>query len=189
MKSPAMKTNGKQKLKTGLMLAAAAALFGGCAVGPNYKPPQTNNVPDKYLGAATTQPSTQQTTVAAPAMDAWWRTFNDPTLDQLIDQAARSNLDLRIASARVREARELRRVVTADYYPTVDSSASYSRSKNSRNLGPRGVAVGPGGQASVGGSEQDLWTAGFDAAWELDVFGGVRRSVEAANADIQAAVA
>jgi outer membrane protein, multidrug efflux system len=169
-------------------LFMAAALFAGCTVGPNYRTPQTS-VPATFTGAATTQPATQSITAPTVPMDAWWRTFNDPMLDQLIEQARLANLDLRLAEARVREARAQRGVVSAGYWPQVDSSANYTRSRNSKNLSPGGVAVGPGGQTGFGGTEQDLWQAGFDAAWEVDVFGGIRRSVEAADAEIAAAIA
>jgi NodT family efflux transporter outer membrane factor (OMF) lipoprotein len=180
---------------------AGAGMLAGCAVGPDYRPPQVS-APAQYVGAATTQPATQSTTIAAPVLNAWWRTFNDPVLDRLMEQAKQSNLDLRIAEARLREARAQRGVVSADYYPTLDASAGYSRSKSSRNAFPGGVAgAGAGGAGGAGtggtsggssvalGSERDLWQAGFDAAWEVDVFGGVRRSVEAADADIQASIA
>src|SRR5437762_917416 len=128
------------------ILASATVLVAGCAVGPNYKTPQTA-VPATFSGAATTQPATQSTTAPTAPVDAWWRTFNDPTLDRLIDQARQSNLDLRLAEARVREARAERGVVSSQYYPQVDSSASYTRSRNSSNLSRGGIAVGPGGQA------------------------------------------
>jgi NodT family efflux transporter outer membrane factor (OMF) lipoprotein len=116
--------------------------------------------------------------VAIPA--AWWTTFNDETLNRLIADARESNLDLRIAGARVREARAARGIVTADYWPDVDAVGGYSRSRASKTIGNLG-------QFAAG--EQDLWQAGFDAAWEVDVFGRVRRGVQAADADIQAAVA
>ncbi|MEA2707486.1 MAG: hypothetical protein QOF78_87 [Phycisphaerales bacterium] len=156
----------------------SAVLVTGCTVGPNYKPPQVR-VPDRFSEPAATQPTTLATTqpVASPA--AWWTTFGDETLNRLIDEARRSNLDLRTAEARVREARAARGIVTADYWPDVDAAGSYSRSRTSKN-----TTFG-----SFGPRETDLWQAGFDAAWEVDVFGGVRRSVQAATADIQAAVA
>jgi NodT family efflux transporter outer membrane factor (OMF) lipoprotein len=182
---------------------AGAAALAGCAVGPDYKPPQVKT-PAQYVGAATTQPATQSTTTAAPVLNAWWTTFNDPVLDRLMEQAKQSNLDLRIAEARLREARAQRGVVSADYYPTLDATAGYSRSKSSRNSFPGGVSTGAGAGTGTGGTgvtgatsgssaslgqERDLWQAGFDAAWEVDVFGGVQRSVEAADADIEASTA
>src|SRR5688572_7139537 len=148
----------------------SAALLTGCTVGPNYQEPQVQ-VPDQFGQPPATQPAD------IPA--AWWTAFNDPVLDRLIDEARQSNLDLRTAEARVREARAARGIATADYWPDVDATGGYSRTRSSANttfgnFGPR---------------ESDLWQAGFDAAWEIDVFGGVRRGVQAADADIQAAVA
>lgn len=147
--------------------------FTGCTVGPNYTPP-TPDLPTAWgevgPGAAT------RPTTAAPAV-RWWTTFNDPQLDSLVTRAIESNLDLARATARVREARAQRGVVNADLYPNVDVGGAYTHSRSSFNPG--------GGNISI---EQNLLTIGFDAAWEIDVFGGVRRSVEAADADIQAAI-
>src|SRR5688500_19145392 len=99
-------------IKTIVLLSAA--LITGCAVGPNYQEPQAR-VPDSYGQTATTQPaSTQPATAAATATApvaipaAWWTTFNDETLNRLIADARESNLDLRAAAARVREARAAR---------------------------------------------------------------------------------
>jgi NodT family efflux transporter outer membrane factor (OMF) lipoprotein len=159
------------------VIVLCAVLVTGCAVGPNYKEPQVQ-VPDQYGQPPATQPATQPTT--QPIAAAWWTNFNDPTLNQLIDDARRSNLDLRTAEARVREARAARGIISADYWPDIDATGSYSRSRASKTIGNFG-------QFAAG--EQDLWQAGFDAAWEIDVFGRVRRGVQAADADIQAAVA
>ena len=182
------------KLKHAVLLSAV--LITGCTVGPNYQEPQVI-MPGEYAQAtaaaneAATLPTTAATTTntaatTQPALasvtpaTAWWTTFNDPVLNRLIEQAHQSNLDLRIAESRVREARAARGIVTADYWPDVDVAGSYSRSRPSKTIGNLGsFAVG----------EQDLWQAGFDAAWEIDVFGRVRRGVQAADADISAAIA
>lgn len=103
---------------------------------------------------------------------SWWTTLNDPTLTNLIERAVRGNLDLKKAQARVREARARRGISQADLFPTLNATASATRGRNS--------------QAAGRGDTQDMYATGFDATWELDVFGGVRRSVEAATADLQA---
>ena len=161
---------------------AAALTVAGCAVGPNYQAPDTP-MPAEYSMAAT-QPTTAARPATQPAetttTTAWWTLFNDPMLDRVIAQAAQSNLDLRTAEARVREARALRGVVSSQYYPDVDAGGSYRRSRNSKSVEMGGDFLP---------TEQDFWTAGFDAIWELDVFGGTRRGVEAADADIAAAIA
>src|SRR5205823_8203533 len=79
----------------------------------------------------------------------------------------------------------LRTIAGSGLWPTVDASGSYTRSKGSKNIIPGGAS----GTFSGLGREQDLWQAGFDASWEIDVFGGIRRGVEAANADLAAAIA
>ncbi len=109
----------------------------------------------------------------------WWKAFNDPVLDSLIMRAVPSNLDLRIAEARVREARFQRGVVASDLWPSLDASASYSRSRRSSGIS----TIPPSAKI-----KRNLYETGFDASWEVDLFGGKRRAVEAANAEIDAAV-
>jgi outer membrane protein, multidrug efflux system len=104
---------------------------------------------------------------------AWWTTLNDPELSRLVDRAVARNLDLKKASARIREARARRGLSKAALYPTLDASGSAARSRGSADTGP--VAT------------TDLFSAGLDASWEIDLFGGVRRSVEASDADLLAA--
>jgi NodT family efflux transporter outer membrane factor (OMF) lipoprotein len=117
------------------------------------------------------------TTTAPLDVVQWWTRFHDPQLDSLVTRAVQSNLDLRLATARLRQARAARGVVSAGFWPTVDVSGSYRRSQ-------------AGGGSTSGGTPpaRSLFQVGLDAAWELDVFGGVRRDIEAANADITAAV-
>jgi len=144
----------------------------GCAVGPNYSTPKVS-VPESWS-------ELQQKGEAKPAsIIQWWKAFNDPALDSLITRAVKSNLDLRVAEARVREARFQSGVVAADLWPSANTSASYSRSRRSL-----GISTIPP-KAKV---KRDLYEAGFDASWEIDLFGGKRRAIEAARADIDAAV-
>ncbi len=158
----------------------------GCAVGPNYQ------MPDMRVPARWSEAPSQGVTTQPLQVTQWWGTFNDPRLDSLIERAVGSNLDLRQAEARVREARALRGVAGADFWPTLDASGSYARSRRSENVAAtQSGAVN--GSAAVGGVPsgklvQDLFQGGFDASWELDLFGGVRRSVEAADADLAASV-
>lgn len=171
----------------GLMLLAA-----GCTVGPNYKRPEVPT-PAAWNEA-------QQTGIDATGSDLahWWTAFNDPLLNSLIDRAVRSNLDLRVAEARIREARANRAVAAAGAWPTLGTSVSYARNRSSQNAfgispqsggsGGGGTGGGNGGGSSFGSLDQNFYTAGFDASWEIDVFGGVRRGVEAADATIEATV-
>jgi NodT family efflux transporter outer membrane factor (OMF) lipoprotein len=150
--------------------------LAGCNVGPNYQPP-TPPMPASY-GQPTTRPLTAD-------IARWWATFNDPTMESLIRRGIESNLDLQLAEARIRESRAARGIAYADYWPTVDTNASYQRSSRSNNTA---TFNNPGGGVNFGPRETDFFQVGFDSTWEIDVFGGVRRSVEAANADIQASV-
>jgi len=150
-------------------LAAALALAGCASVGPNYhevKPaaPQLQGLDAAHENNAQFQA-------------AWWKQFNDPTLDALIRRAAANNLDLRIAVARLHESRALLSGSKADQFPTIDTNVNYTRS--------RGQQPGFSDQRST----TTTYQAGFDASWELDLFGGVRRSVEASGADLGASEA
>ena len=140
----------------GLLLAA------GCLVGPNYRAPQYP-VSATWTSTAATQPV---------AITNWWTKFNDATLNTLIARAIATNLDLKIAESRVRQARAQRGIVAAGFWPTADASGQYRRQST-------------GGAAAVSG---DMYQAGLDASWEIDIFGGVRRNIEAAEADIAASV-
>jgi outer membrane protein, multidrug efflux system len=170
-------------------LGAAAALVAvacaaGCMVGPDYKQPALP-MPGGWLGTGlvtTTNPASQPsvTTTQPAQLTGWWTTFNDAKLDSLIARAVASNLNLRQASARIRQARAVRSGATANLFPQINTSGSYRHSGTGPGSGGSGVP-------NSGSTERDLWQAGFDAAWELDVFGGVRRNIEATNAQLEAA--
>ena len=179
------------------LLAAALSAIGGCEVGPNYQTPQTN-APAKFA-AASTQPATQPAATqpaAAVDLERWWESFHDPALNSLIDRGIKSNLDVQLAEARVLEARAQLQGTVAQLFPTVDSSAVYSRSQSSRNA----ISLGGSGSSSSSSSTSsgsafalqigrtNLYQAGFDAGWEIDVFGGTRRGIEAAQATLEAQV-
>lgn len=154
----------------------AFALLGltGCAsVGPDYIPPVTN-VPAGWSRLDTT--SRPLISDEAPTdLAQWWQSLNDPQLTELINEALQANLDLREARSRLRQARAKRTVADAGRYPSVTASGSASRSQSSAEAG--------------GGTTSNYFSAGFDASWEIDVFGGVRRSVEATEADVEESVA
>lgn len=152
----------------------ACLFFAGCAVGPNYHPPKTD-VPPAFANGAQTNLSAQPTTTA------WWRGFNDPLLTTLIEQAHSSNLDLRIATARVREARALRAQAVADEFPVAEGVAGYNKSVTSKDSSPFPLTREQ--------RQLELFNVGFDAAWELDIFGRVRRSIQAGSAELAAAQA
>ena len=165
-----------------IAVSIGCLVMAGCSVGPNYKSPEMT-VPDGY--GAKTQP-----TSATAELREWWTTFDDPTLNSLIDRASNANLDLRLAALRIREARAQRGVSAAGYYPSIDATGSYRRSRDSQTAFGGSETSDNNGSFNFGGSqvERNLWEAGFDASWEIDVFGGVRREVEAAEADLQVAI-
>ena len=123
-------------------------------------------------------------TNSAAASSTWWKSFNDAELNSLIQRAARSNLDLRVAEARLRQARAVRERSAADFMPSVDASASYSRQLQSENQPLIGALPLPPNFPF----EYNVYQAGFDASWEIDLFGGKRRALEAATAEWQGTI-
>jgi NodT family efflux transporter outer membrane factor (OMF) lipoprotein len=179
---------------------ALAVLFSlalsGCLVGPNFERP-AQSTPDVFDRTQTAQAPSKP--VESGFNAHWWELFNDPTLNALEQQLADANLDVAAASARLRQSRAEQRVAGAAEYPTLTGAASYNRERGSENgilslLGvtptsqqpqsasgsaPLGVSAMPG---SKGSPAYDLYQFGFDASWEVDIWGRVRRSVEAASA-------
>jgi len=156
-----------------LILGVSLSLSACMSVGSDYLTPQTNAPLRWNQLNQLAQPSTLAT--ATGDISHWWQRLNDPLLSQLVTQALQSNLDLRSAQAQLRAARARRSVAAAERLPTVTGSGTGSRSESSAQSGS--------------GAERELYSVGFDASWELDVFGGVRRSVEAADADLAASAA
>ncbi|HYY25265.1 MAG TPA: efflux transporter outer membrane subunit [Candidatus Udaeobacter sp.] len=166
-----------------ITVALSVALSaGGCSVGPNYKKPEV-----KF--ASEWAEAKQSGVDGRPAeLTRWWTSFNDPLLNSLVERAVRSNLDLRQAEARIREARAVRALTAAGEWPTVDVATSYTRNRSSENAFAISPQTGGASPGLSGKLDQNFYKAGFDASWEIDVFGGVRRSVEAADATIEATV-
>jgi len=170
--------------------------MAACTVGPNFEPPKSPT-PEVFNRIRTAQAPSKA--VEGQFGSEWWTLFNDPVLNGLEKRLADANLDVAAASARLLQSRAERRVAGAAEYPTLDGAASYNRERGSENgilslLGvtptqsqpqsasgsaPLGVAAMPG---SKGSPAYNLYQAGFDASWEVDIWGRVRRSVEAATA-------
>jgi NodT family efflux transporter outer membrane factor (OMF) lipoprotein len=150
----------------GLSLGLLLGLSACAAVGPDYTPP------------AVSSPAVWNTSLqnglregpGDPGLAVWWEVFQDPVLTDLVQRAADGNLDVSRARARVREARGRRGLRETDLYPTGEGSAGASRSGS-------------------GERETRLYSVGFDAGWEIDIFGGLRRGIEAAEGDLAAAEA
>ena len=146
-------------------------VFYGCAaVGPDYVRPDVSLSKDWRARPPVGQEN-QQTNPQRLA--TWWWVFNDPEFANLMEKAVAGNRDLKKARARLREVRARRGIADAGLFPTADVTAKGTRTHVENETG-----------ADVTTS---LYSAGFDANWELDVFGGVRRSIEAAEADVDAA--
>jgi multidrug efflux system outer membrane protein len=157
-----------------LAVLMSSLLLAACAVGPDYRRPQVAT-PDQFVGSDAAQFST------ADVEREFWKAFNDEQLNRMIEQALAANHDIRIATARLREARALRGETQLDLAPTVQASAGYTKARASdRQLAPAPATVD---------REQDFYDSGFDAFWELDFFGRVRRQVEASSAQVQSAEA
>lgn len=150
--------------------AGLAALLAGCAVGPNYKAPASAvlSVPAHY-----TAPATE---AATADLSAWWTSFNDPLLTSLVAQATAGNLDIKISEARLRQARESVIQSRASLFPTLSGSGGVTRNDA---FGRDSALAGPG---------HTQLSLGLDASWQADLFGGNRRSVEAAHANADAAL-
>jgi len=151
------------------LLVTVAALLGACAVGPDYRAPESAATP--FVAAQTAGVSEE------PFEAAWWEQFRDPVLDSLIERALTDDLDLRIALARVEEARAVLGGARRDRWPGVTAEIARSESKGQQ----------PGLTAYR--VEVESYDAGFSTLWELDLFGRVRRGVEAAGAEAGAALA
>jgi NodT family efflux transporter outer membrane factor (OMF) lipoprotein len=160
-------------------------LLAGCTtVGPDYRAPAVA-VPERFSEAAPGQES-----VGDAELAAWWRRFGDPLLDSLVARALAGNLDVQSAAARIREARALEIAAGARGRPQVAAEASVTRQRISEHAIPAPPGSGDSGDnAGFGlpGSEFTTWRAGFDASWEIDLFGGARRGREAARARTGAA--
>ncbi|MBV8403966.1 MAG: efflux transporter outer membrane subunit [Gammaproteobacteria bacterium] len=154
-----------------IVLAALAAALTGCAVGPNYAKPATPVTP-QFAGTAAGPYSSGETQAD------FWKQFGDPTLDRLIEQALLANHDLRIALGNLYEARAERHESQFDLAPTVTASGGYTKERFPAVDSPTGEPL-----------TQRYYDAGFDAFWELDFFGRIRRNIEAQSAQVEGAEA
>jgi NodT family efflux transporter outer membrane factor (OMF) lipoprotein len=161
------------------LLAAGTALGASVPkVGPKYQPPKAA-VPDSFHQQAEAGSNN------GAAIGAWWTTLGDPELTALVERAVKANLDLKIASSRVLEARAARRITRADLLPSIASSNTIQRVRGGPAASQlNGSFAGPGGSSLPAPGESSIFQLGFDAGWEIDFFGGRRRALEAATADV-----
>jgi NodT family efflux transporter outer membrane factor (OMF) lipoprotein len=180
-----------------VVAAGTVLLLGGCTVGPNFQAPSWASPKSWFSGPREKVPAEPSVPVAAPVDPNWWTLFHDPELTALERRVAAENLDVRTATAQLAESRAQLGVARAAQFPTFNANGSYTRQKAS-DVGEFATipdALGANGASgnSVGGFKAgdlgafDVYQAGFDASWELDLWGGVRRSVESAKASVMAA--
>jgi NodT family efflux transporter outer membrane factor (OMF) lipoprotein len=196
------------------MSLLAALLLSACTVGPNFKPIQSWS-PSSWFAARpkpAARPVVASVAVTEPINPAWWSLLRDAELTSLENRVAAANLNVRLATIRLAESRSQRRITGADQFPTLQADGSYTRERVSQN-GALSLFGGSGGGtsfASNGGNASggntmpgaipnsitgnksvppfDLWQYGFDASWELDLWGRVRREVEGADASVEASI-
>jgi len=161
-----------------LFIVTIVFLLTGCAaVGPNYAMPETTvsaTWHTRLKGGLTEEEMNPQT------LATWWTTFDDSELSSLIHRAVAKNLDLKKAQAKVCEARARRGIATANMFPTLNFSGSDTWSRSKKDTVP--------GETSqlYSTNFNELYSTSFDSGWEIDIFGGIRRSIEASEADLQA---
>jgi NodT family efflux transporter outer membrane factor (OMF) lipoprotein len=183
-------TDRIRRLSLPLMLSTLA--LAACAAGPNYTAPRIAS-PPSYTEAAATEPTVITPTPAD--LSAWWTSLNDPVLNDLIHRALADNPGLQTAASRVREARQQLRIAAAAALPTLNASGNALTFNSNRTSAGTATSGGAGTTAAAAGglagipipSHANLYSVGFDATWELDLFGGTRRAVEAAKDQVQAA--
>ncbi|HET6837170.1 MAG TPA: efflux transporter outer membrane subunit [Gemmatimonadales bacterium] len=156
-------------MRKALLCAGLVLTAGGCASAPGYRPPQIQ----PPAAFRETRDTTVEVAVRGAAEPVAWPDLGDTTLTRLLGQLAQSNLDVRAAEERVRGARAARTEVALDFAPTVTFSGGYTRQRLAGASFPIGGGTFP---------DQDIWDGGFDASWELDLFGRVRRNVQAQGA-------
>jgi NodT family efflux transporter outer membrane factor (OMF) lipoprotein len=159
----------------GLCLALA---LGACKVGPDYVQPEID-LNDDWRAAVEAEMARDE-----PDIERWWESLEDSTLTDLIRRAELANLDLRIAVARVAEARALRGIAKGDLYPDLVLDGAYSYTQISENSPLGQVIVGSGGEVEPA----EGWQTGASSFWEIDLFGRIRRRSEAATAQFEATI-
>jgi outer membrane protein, multidrug efflux system len=157
-------------MKRSIVIVVTILLLAGCAIGPDYRKPETASPPAWMVDMQQAKDT---------ANTAWWEQFNDPALNDLIDTALRENYDLRIATARVEEYYGRYGATRADLFPQI----GYGASANRTQVSEKSVLGGTPGA----GTPHNIYQAQFSASWEIDLWGKVRRATEAAQADLMSA--
>ena len=193
-------------------VAVAVGLLAGCTVGPSFKPQSIWSPSTWFAGRATPTPAVaaRSEPVSEPIDPTWWNLFHDGELTSLEQRVSAANLNVRISTIRLAESRSQRQITGADQFPTLTGDGSYTRERISQKgvvgifgASTSGTSFGSTGSAANGLSGRsgaiptsvtgggtippfNLWQYGFDASWELDLWGRVRREVESADASLEA---
>ena len=160
--------------KVVVSVLAVLFVFTGCSVGPEYNEPNISEPDYSDVLEVGSESSGQRGTISANSLKEWWKRLDDPVLTELIHKAIANNKDIKEARAVVKQARAQLGVAEASLFFQLDSSGSYTRSQGSENS----IAI-------TGSEPTDLYQVGLDAGWEVDIFGGNRKAVAAARADLQ----
>ncbi|WP_425339138.1 efflux transporter outer membrane subunit [Azorhizobium doebereinerae] len=172
------------RLRATVALIALAPALAACVVGPDYAPPPIA-MPLTFNAASKAQSK------KPPELHAWWRRLRDPMLDTLVNEAVAANLDVATAKSSIRQARATRAQQASNLFPTLTGSGSVIREQNATS----GTTTSSSGTSSTvtvdtgsnsGTTTDTQWQGGFDASWELDLFGGNKRAVEAATRALEA---
>jgi NodT family efflux transporter outer membrane factor (OMF) lipoprotein len=147
--------------------------------------PKTSSIPKTDIPGSFSSPGADASVTNEAVLAQWWLALEDPTLTSLIKRAAESSLDLKLASERLLEARAARQLSRSDLFPTVEGSSSAQRIRGGFNQGIVHVG-GNGSPGLISAFETNVFQLGFDSSWELDFFGGKRRALEAATAEVEA---
>lgn len=170
----------KVELRTALLTVALLACTVGCTVGPGYKRP-TAQVPDTWKGEGPWQTATPKDAIPK---GAWWQIFHDAELDRLEQDVLQANQSLEAARDRLYQARAQARIASSAYFPTVSTDPSGQRERFSGNRPLEG-----GTPQTVKTDTENVFTVPFSVSYEFDLFGQVRRNLEAANASLQGSAA
>jgi len=165
----------KIDLRSALLAAGLLACTVGCTVGPRYKRP-TAQVPDTWKGEGPWQTAAPKDAISK---GTWWKIFNDAELDQLEQQLLQANQSLEAARDRLSEARSQARIASSAYFPTLSTDPSGQRQRLGANRPLSGSTI------PLTDVTQNVFTVPFSISYELDLFGSVRRGLEAANASLQ----
>jgi NodT family efflux transporter outer membrane factor (OMF) lipoprotein len=167
--------------------AGSAAAIAGCSVGPNFVEPDPHLPEVSFFGDKGKPVETAR--LPQPTDPMWWNVFRDPILTSLEQRVADANLDVRTATLRLAESRFQRGVAAAAEFPSINGDAKYTREQYSQNgiVSLIGGLLGPSAGAGFNPGPINEYNVGFDASWELDLWGRVRRQVESADAEVDQA--